>query len=331
MKLHEKSNRHRSGFTLIELLVVIAIIAILAAILFPVFAQAREKARAISCASNLKQLSLSVIMYTEDFDEYYPSGNSIWNAAGSFTGSSAGNWPVEILPYVKSFGVFACPDDSAANATPIGFQGLAISYVANGLEAPYAAGNIVSHNDECAGLMCQDRPSTTGYSMLQNNANVTEPSTTIMLAEAFSKNLGHYDPTGPTLNAPSTNNNVGNHIGWLNDIVTGITNYNDALLPTQCGGLGYPSCTAAYPEGIYGFIEPVHTGLANFAFADGHVKAMNPLKTVPDAYPSNGAASNSFGAGGFSQWAGVYDSGVSPFGGGASHAASMWLARHTSN
>ena len=64
--------KRRSGFTLIELLVVIAIIAILAAILFPVFAQAREKARQISCVSNEKQLALGIIQYVQDYDETYP-------------------------------------------------------------------------------------------------------------------------------------------------------------------------------------------------------------------------------------------------------------------
>ncbi|HLK60100.1 MAG TPA: prepilin-type N-terminal cleavage/methylation domain-containing protein, partial [Chthonomonadaceae bacterium] len=68
--------RPRRGFTLIELLVVIAIIAILAAILFPVFAQAREKARAISCMSNTKQMGIAALMYAQDFDEtLVPAGN----------------------------------------------------------------------------------------------------------------------------------------------------------------------------------------------------------------------------------------------------------------
>src|SRR5580700_805002 len=98
--------RRARAFTLIELLVVIAIIAILAAILFPVFAQAREKARGISCLSNTKQLGLGVMMYTEDYDENYPIGfqsDTIWS--GPFA------WTYEIQPYLKSLQVFVCPDD----------------------------------------------------------------------------------------------------------------------------------------------------------------------------------------------------------------------------
>src|SRR5438477_10441937 len=108
--------KHRGfrGFTLIELLVVIAIIAILAAILFPVFAQAREKARSISCLSNLKQIGLAIAMYTQDYDEQFV-----------FSWGGAGNWPVTLNPYIKNGvvtdptnvnqpfkdgGVWHCPD-----------------------------------------------------------------------------------------------------------------------------------------------------------------------------------------------------------------------------
>ncbi len=92
-----------SGFTLIELLVVIAIIAILAAILFPVFAKAREKARQISCASNMKQLGLALMQYSQDNDEWFP-GRIIGP-----TGTTI-NWEHAIYPYVKAVGVYECPD-----------------------------------------------------------------------------------------------------------------------------------------------------------------------------------------------------------------------------
>jgi prepilin-type N-terminal cleavage/methylation domain-containing protein/prepilin-type processing-associated H-X9-DG protein len=100
----------RKGFTLIELLVVIAIIAILAAILFPVFARAREKARQTSCLSNLKQLGLSLQMYSQDYDEQHPRYYFI-PIAGYDDGVSKGGVCVysEILPYCKNAQIFACP------------------------------------------------------------------------------------------------------------------------------------------------------------------------------------------------------------------------------
>ncbi len=97
--------RARTGFTLIELLVVIAIIAILAAILFPVFARAREKARQNSCLSNVKQLTLGIMRYTSDYDETYPRG-----LAGEGGGWNTGpTWRVAIYPYIKNAQIFRCP------------------------------------------------------------------------------------------------------------------------------------------------------------------------------------------------------------------------------
>src|SRR5450631_1137271 len=100
------SRSFRSAFTLIELLVVIAIIAILAAILFPVFAQAREKARAISCLSNIKQLGIAHMMYAQDYDETFTFGcpNGWWQ----------NTWTLNVQPYVKNIQVLKCPDDSLA-------------------------------------------------------------------------------------------------------------------------------------------------------------------------------------------------------------------------
>lgn len=96
--------RKGSAFTLIELLVVIAIIAILAAILFPVFAQAREKARQTACLSNTKQLGNALAMYTQDFDETLPMGG--WS---NVNGTSS-RWFRDLYPYVKSLDVYVCPN-----------------------------------------------------------------------------------------------------------------------------------------------------------------------------------------------------------------------------
>jgi prepilin-type N-terminal cleavage/methylation domain-containing protein/prepilin-type processing-associated H-X9-DG protein len=93
---------HRKGFTLIELLVVIAIIAILAAILFPVFAQAREKARQAQCLSNTKQLAMGVYMYAQDYDELLP--------VLGVNAQNRGRWQFQIFPYVKSAAVYNCPN-----------------------------------------------------------------------------------------------------------------------------------------------------------------------------------------------------------------------------
>jgi prepilin-type N-terminal cleavage/methylation domain-containing protein/prepilin-type processing-associated H-X9-DG protein len=111
----------RSGFTLIELLVVIAIIAILAAILFPVFAQAREKARIATCTSNLKQFALAILQYDQDYDECMPIGFKAAYLYGPLTAQLAGvpqqGVHEEIMPYVKSEGVFLCPDDGGFELT----------------------------------------------------------------------------------------------------------------------------------------------------------------------------------------------------------------------
>jgi len=119
----------RRGFTLIELLVVIAIIAILAAILFPVFAQARDKARQTACLSNMKQLATAMAMYAQDYDEttillwWFPQPDG-----------SAIHWVQRIYPYVKNNGVFLCPSAPRVNPTDM-------TRTDNGAAGPAYAGN----------------------------------------------------------------------------------------------------------------------------------------------------------------------------------------------
>lgn len=103
--------QRRQGFTLIELLVVIAIIAILAAILFPVFARAREKARQTSCLSNQKQIGLALMMYVQDYDETYPAYYNF----GSTVPAGARYWNDVIQPYTKNWQMFICPSQSTTS------------------------------------------------------------------------------------------------------------------------------------------------------------------------------------------------------------------------
>lgn len=122
----------RAAFTLIELLVVIAIISILAAILFPVFGRARENARRTSCLSNMKQIGLGIMQYTQDYDEHYTPCTTC-TIFGAPLGACAPNyailWPQILQPYVKSQQIFQCPSDTdttsvstwAASVPPAGY------------------------------------------------------------------------------------------------------------------------------------------------------------------------------------------------------------------
>jgi prepilin-type N-terminal cleavage/methylation domain-containing protein/prepilin-type processing-associated H-X9-DG protein len=134
------TRKARQGFTLIELLVVIAIIAILAAILFPVFAQAREKARQASCTSNVKQIMTGVKMYTQDYDEQSPY--YLWNANSPSAGVFM-TWMEMVNPYIKNEGIFQCP--SAPRATS-GFSGIAAQCANQRLASTYCWPGWIPYN-----------------------------------------------------------------------------------------------------------------------------------------------------------------------------------------
>lgn len=158
----QSRNQNKDAFTLIELLVVIAIIAILAAILFPVFSRARENARKASCQSQLKQIGLGVIQYMSDYDSRYPY----------LGGASTNSLHPIIEPYIKSDQVWFCPSQKPLNTTALstyGINGYAIDG-GNTLRGgtPFNRGSVDNHTDTNVGhdtimLFCAKGPTKNGY------------------------------------------------------------------------------------------------------------------------------------------------------------------------
>jgi len=134
----------KRGFTLIELLVVIAIIAILAAILFPVFAKAREKARQSSCLSNMKQIGLGVMQYVQDYDERFPRGSG-YTAPATLI-ANYGEWYMTCEPYMKNTQIMHCPSSSNTNRIYSGGS----SSTALGYAVDYTRNTFIDHNDPLA-------------------------------------------------------------------------------------------------------------------------------------------------------------------------------------
>ena len=167
--------KRNKGFTLIELLVVIAIIAILAAILFPVFAKAREKARQASCASNEKQLGLAIIQYVQDNDETYPP------AGLQPTNGNYQSWQSSVYPYVKSVQVYRCPDN-----TQTGTDGNTLGLAPNQLSNDYGGNSTGSKpilaSCDYSGSACKD---SSGNAISPTTlAAVASPASVILVCEA---------------------------------------------------------------------------------------------------------------------------------------------------
>ena len=267
----------KKAFTLIELLVVIAIIAILAAILFPVFAQAKEAAKKTACLSNEKQLALGILMYDNDSDDTFPQGTAAWNF---FSGTSSGafwgdyNWAVVTLPYIKSNGIFGDPDDSKGGKVDpsTAWAGIMMSYSVNGLIVPWQP----SASDQyCKGLMCEDGTGPSGS--VVNASTVNTPASVIELTESHSDQLSS---AGAQIN----------YSAGFGGIMTGYMYYENTQLPNQCGTANGTTSCGSFPFGMNGAVSVHGGGQANFAFADGHTKSMVPTRTVPNnAGPVTGA------------------------------------------
>jgi len=232
------------GFTLIELLVVIAIIAILAAILFPVFAKAREKARQISCASNSRQIGLGILQYVQDNDETFPVGNN----DGAPLSQGVG-WGGPIQPYIKSTALLKCPDDSASTATYGGETFTAESYGFNSnLSGGGSNGTIASMN---------------------------APTSTVLLFE-ISGNIADMSAAneGVAAAGPNPNQNIESAAG--NGIDSSLRNEYDGstatLLPLAYATGLMSNCFGTAGAGQFLAGTGRHTDGSNFLLGDGHVK-----------------------------------------------------------
>ncbi len=270
------------AFTLIELLVVIAIIAILAAILFPVFQKVRENARRTACLSNEKQLGLAFVQYIQDSDETYPQGRNYSAATQSYASDPAG-WAGQIYPYVKATGVFQCPDDPTGTA-PGMFNNTyyPISYVANTniMNTSHGVGQPDTGASSPTGSPATDAAfgsSTRTVLLFEDQANQTDMTDGGGVAETVSPASYGFDgqPSRGTVNGK----------GGTGFFATGI----------MLGG----THTVRRDPGDLLATTGVHSDLSDFLFADGHVKALHGTSVSTGwSNPIQGDCTNYQGLGG---------------------------------
>ena len=229
-----KQNNQRFGFTLIELLVVIAIIAILAAILFPVFAKVREKARQTACLSNEKQQTLGMLQYVQDYDDTFPR---VYGNGSQTNLSDTVGWADAIQPYIKSTGVFHCPDDPSAFTT----QPWSTNY------SSYAANGSISLYNSAINAQSG-----------QTESVFYEPTLTILILEQDTYNAANYMPWYLS--------------GSQNGFYCGVGGSGPILYQRAHGDSNCQAQALSMNVSTYGR----HTLGANYGFADGHVKWCRP-------------------------------------------------------
>ena len=242
-------SRKRSGFTLIELLVVIAIIAILAAILLPVFAAARERARRTVCASNEKQLALAMIQYVQDYDEVFP---------GNFGGGNNENmdppmglWGNQIMQYLKSSAIFLCPS-SKQSPPSYYYNYLANLYLGCGQTTNNYCSTPTAYLCRNAGPFTASPYGDSGGQCWGEGVNLAHapvPATTIMIMEGWSAydtwTIPGSSPAQPVLGS------------WI--------------AYTKGNADNGPGLTGSYYSDYISYYVTIHSGM-NMAFVDGHVK-----------------------------------------------------------
>lgn len=253
----------RRGFTLIELLVVIAIIAILAAILFPVFAQAREKARQVSCLSNFKQTGLALLMYAQDYDEQFPSGSQQIAGQPVDVNLDGQGWAGQVYPYSKSAPILKCPDDSTgtvgANGNIPTLSPVSMFYNIN---IPFGGGASAALNAPSSTVLLGE---VTGV-----QANVTDSG------ERNPSNTAQYSASGDGLNILSSS------FSTAVPAYRGVALYDTGVL----GGYACPGVNQGGPPArdctMYSKnLKGRHSDGAIYQMADGHAKYFKPGAISP--------------------------------------------------
>ncbi len=262
-QLRDRSKPHaQSGFTLIELLVVIAIIAILAAILFPVFAQAREKARAISCLSSVKQIGMASLMYSQDYDEVvlparigysdaevgqHTDKNNPWGYTG--TRDWHRFWPYIINPYTKNFSFVKCPDVTA-------FDG---PFWADNPERT-TGGNSITIND----IMSTWGGDGPNNAAVTHQPEITKPAEMVHFADTASifKGAGSWQAWDNSNAGRQIFNNNPDDYQAIDKMPNGAMFFNEFRLSWQS-----TSDVSLVPVAR-------HSGFCNVVYFDGHAKAL---------------------------------------------------------
>ena len=282
----------RKAFTLIELLVVIAIIAILAAILFPVFAQAKTAAKRTAELSNLKQITVAALIYSGDSDDVFPT-TSVYN----FTFQADRFWPNRILPYTKNAEIIRSPLDSRLKDDPTSPWGPWLSVASNSFSGGSYGTEV--QNDASQGVFGLQQSESGWDSFFRNAAvsqtQITKVAETVMLAPKYSRDI-----------AKTSFNWLGQNTSyvWLTNVYmwdcSPDANYycdEGSGIPNGIREATFGGAARNYPKGNRGGVsEPSSsdsgkgTTSVNFAFADGHAKSMRAEATNPD--PKNKPESN---------------------------------------